>query len=128
MDPTLAALTSVSNTILKISAVLTDRRWVLGLAVILFTVTGIASLLISGTILDQGWWQSFFLEVGVASLFTGIVDLAILGLLARLSGERAAGGGVTMQMQADGVDATSLLASSVENGYEVSIHVRPPSA
>ena len=51
-----------------------------------------ASLTLSGLVFT-GWWQGFFLELGVGLLIAGIVDIAILGALHGLiegDGETAA--------------------------------------
>jgi hypothetical protein len=57
------------------------RRPILLLAVTLaFVACAALSLALSGVVF-RGWWQSFFLELGVGLLIAGIVDVAILGAL-----------------------------------------------
>ncbi len=45
-----------------------------------FVVTATTSLVLSG-LPFRGWWQGFFLELGVGLLIAAIVDVAILGAL-----------------------------------------------
>src|ERR1700683_1795018 len=57
------------------------RRPILLLAVTLaFVACAVLSLALSGVVF-RGWWQGFFLELGVGLLIAGIVDVAILGAL-----------------------------------------------
>jgi hypothetical protein len=49
-------------------------------ATLVFVISAAASLTLSGLVFT-GWWQGFFLELGVGLLIAGIVDIAILGAL-----------------------------------------------
>jgi len=73
---TLVLATWVAQIIVKVA-----RRPILLLAVTLaFIASAILSLALSG-IVFHGWWQDFFLELGVGLLIAGVVDVAILGAL-----------------------------------------------
>lgn len=73
---TLVLATWVAQIIVKVA-----RRPILLLAVTLaFVTSAILSLALSG-IVFHGWWQDFFLELGVGLLIAGVVDVAILGAL-----------------------------------------------
>jgi hypothetical protein len=75
-------LVTTAVTIAALRAVVqVARRPILLLAVTLaFVASAGLSLALSG-IVFRGWWQSFFLELGVGLLIAGIVDVAILGAL-----------------------------------------------
>jgi hypothetical protein len=51
---------------------------------LLLILSGIASLLLSGLVF-RGWWQEFFLELGVGLLVVSIVEVAVLGVLHALT-------------------------------------------
>ncbi|WP_143234892.1 hypothetical protein [Paractinoplanes atraurantiacus] len=120
-----AALNSVSDTILKLATILASRRWVLGLAVVAFTVAGTSCVVASG-VLFETWWQAFFLEVGVGLLLTGIVDLAILGLISRLSDQASPGGTrPSIVIEAKGEFPSSLLEMARSKGQEVVVRIKP---
>jgi hypothetical protein len=83
MDPVtliLAATAAVSSNL--VSSVLTVARKpvLLFLVTLTFVILGAASLVLSGLVF-RGWWQGFFLEVGVGVLIAGIVDVAVLSAL-----------------------------------------------
>lgn len=50
------------------------------LVVIAFLACAVFSLALSGLIF-YGWWEGFFLEIGVGLLVTGIIDLVVLSAL-----------------------------------------------
>jgi hypothetical protein len=47
-------------------------------------LSGITSLLLSGLVF-RGWWQGFFLELGVGLLVVTVVEVAVLGTLHELT-------------------------------------------
>jgi hypothetical protein len=51
---------------------------------LLLILSGITSLLLSGLVF-RGWWQEFFLELGVGLLVVSIVEVAVLGVLHALT-------------------------------------------
>ena len=51
---------------------------------LLLILSGITSLILSGLVF-RGWWQGFFLELGVGLLVVSIVEVAVLGVLHALT-------------------------------------------
>jgi hypothetical protein len=51
---------------------------------LLLILSGITSLLLSGLVF-RGWWQEFFLELGVGLIVVSIVEVAVLGVLHALT-------------------------------------------
>lgn len=56
------------------------RPLLLALVTFIFMMISTTSLTISA-IVFTGWWQGFFLELGVGLLVAGLVDIAVLGAL-----------------------------------------------
>jgi hypothetical protein len=75
MDPI-----SLATMVVALPVQIARRPILLAIVTLTFVASVAVSLILSG-VLFRGWWQGFFLELGVGLLIAGIVDVAILGAL-----------------------------------------------
>jgi hypothetical protein len=75
-----ARLSGAGDSLLTGILTIAHRAILIGLVTLIFVVTS-SGLLVLSALIFTGWWQEFFLELGVGLLVAGIVDIAILGAL-----------------------------------------------
>ena len=73
---TLAVLVSIAQRAVKILTALSRRPALLGLAIVLFALSGTVLVVVSALV--AGWWRDFTMGLGTSLLLTGTVEIGVL--------------------------------------------------
>ncbi|MFG3351030.1 hypothetical protein [Streptomyces sp. NPDC048001] len=100
------------------------RRYVLGLAIFVFTISGLTSLMLSAFVFT-GWWGDFLINLGLGLVFSGVVDLMILGVIGDLrQRDQKDSRQIHVTLDRGGSDElSSLIALALESRLDIVIRV-----
>jgi CHASE2 domain-containing sensor protein len=80
---------SIAQRAVKILTALSRRPALLGLAIVLFALSGTVLVVVSALV--AGWWRDFTMGLGTSLLLTGTVEIGVLGVLRRRPEQQGAG-------------------------------------